>query len=79
MFIRAITAVIVTVTQPCFRNTPVVIAGEVIGRTGGRETSGTVHFIRAVAAVIHAVTAPAGQDAVLVVAGERSRRAGRPW
>lgn len=71
MFIRAITTVIVTVTQPCSRDTFVVITGKVLGGTGGRETSGTVHFIRAVAAVVHTIAEPTGQDAVPVVAGER--------
>lgn len=79
MFIRAVTTVVVTITHPHFRDTPVVIAGEVVGSTGGRETSGTVHFIRTVTAVVHAVTAPTGQDAVLVVAGECSWRAGHSW
>ena len=77
MFIRAVTTVVVTVTHPRFRDTPVVITGKVVGGTGGRDTSGTVHFIRTVAAVVHAVAAPTGVDAALVVAGERSWRAGR--
>lgn len=79
VFIRAIAAVIVTVTHPHLRDTPVVVAGEVAGGTSGRDTSGTVYFIRTVAAVVHAVTAPTGIDAVLVVAGECIWRAGCSW
>lgn len=79
VFIRAVAAVVVTVTQPYFRDAPVVITCKVDGGTGGGETSGTVNFVRTVAAVIHAIAAPTGHDAVLVVAGERSWRAGRSW
>ena len=79
MFIRAITTVVVTVTHPYLRDTPVVITGKGAGSTGGRETGGTVNFIRTVATVVHAITAPTGEDAVLVVAGERLWRTGRAW
>lgn len=79
VFIRTITTVVVTITHPCFRDTPVVITGKVAGGTGGGETSGTVNFIRTVTAVVHAITAPTGKDAVLVAAGERSWRTGRSW
>ena len=79
VFIRAVAAVVLTVTQPHFRDTPVVITGKVAGVTCGGKTSGTVRLIRAVPAVIRAITAPTGRDTVLVVAGERVRRAGRSW
>lgn len=79
VFIRSIAAVIVTVTQPYVRNTPLVVAREVVLSAGGGDFSGTVRFIRTVATIVHAVTVPTGQDAVLVVAGERLWRAGRSW
>lgn len=79
MFIRAITAVIVTVTHPSFRDTPLVITSKVVGGTGSWETSGTIHFIRTVAAIVHAIATPIGLDAVLVGTGERLGRTGRSW
>lgn len=79
VFIRPVTAVIVTIAQPLFGNTSIVIAREVVGSTGGGEIRGAVGLIRTVATVVHAVAAPAVLNAALVVAGERIRRAGGPW
>lgn len=79
MFIRPIAAVILTIAQPLFGNTSIVIACEVVDSTGGGGMSGAVVLIRTVATVVHAVAAPAGPNAALVVAGERIRRAGGPW
>lgn len=70
MLIRAIAAVIVTVTQQLLRNTDLVVACKFGGSTGGWDSGGTVQFIRTVATIVHAVTVPTGLDAVLVVAGE---------
>lgn len=79
VFIRPVTAVILTIAQPLFGNTFIVIAREVVDSTGGGEMSGAVGLIRTVAAVVHAVAAPGGPNATLVVAGERIWRAGGPW
>lgn len=79
VFIRPVAAVVVTIAQPLFGNTSVVITREVVGSTGGGEMSGAVGLIRTVAAVVHAVAPPGGPNAALVVAGERIRRAGGPW
>lgn len=79
VFIGAVAAVVVPVTQPRLRDASVVVTGEVAGGAGGGETGGAVDLVGAVAAVIGAVAAPPRLDAVLVGAGEGSRRAGRSW
>lgn len=76
MFIGAVATVIVTITQPRFRDTPVVIACKVVSRTGGRDFSGTVHFIGTITTIVDAVTAPSRLDAMFVIAGESKGRAG---
>lgn len=70
MFIRAIAAVVVTVTQPLLGNTPVVVAGKTVSCACGGDTGGTVHFIRTITAVVNTIAVPALQDAVFVVARE---------
>lgn len=79
VFIRAVTAVVVAVTQPIFRDASFVITCEVPSSAGGGETSGAVNLVRSITTVVSAITAPTGQDAMLVVAGEGLGRAGRSW